>query len=93
MARVLLTWELGGGSGHIVNLRPFGHGLESAGHKVLAALRDLRKGAKLFNSKARRARERFLTPFLDGTYTVTIPEPCWEHYNEFHNPNHVAYPE
>ena len=56
MARVLLTWELGGGSGHIVNLRPFGHGLESAGHKVLAALRDLRKGAKLFNSKARRRK-------------------------------------
>ena len=23
MARVLLTWELGGGSGHFVNLRPF----------------------------------------------------------------------
>ena len=52
MARVLLTWELGGGSGHFVNLRPFVHGLEAAGHKVFAALRDLRKGAKLLDGKA-----------------------------------------
>ena len=39
MAKVLLTWELGGGSGHLVRLRALACGLEAAGHKVFAALR------------------------------------------------------
>jgi hypothetical protein len=47
MARVLLTWELGGGSGHFVNLRPIACGLGAAGHEVFAALRDLSKGPAL----------------------------------------------
>ena len=38
MAKVLLTWELGGGSGHFVNLHPFVWGLEAgARHGVRRA--------------------------------------------------------
>ena len=41
MARILLTWELGGGLGHLMNLRPLAEGLTRRGHRVVAALRDL----------------------------------------------------
>ena len=68
MARVLLTWELGGGSGHFVNLRPFVHGLEAAGHTVFATLRDLRKGAKTLDGKAnkRTVPDTFVLPPLSS---------------------------
>jgi UDP:flavonoid glycosyltransferase YjiC (YdhE family) len=41
MATVLLTWELGGGLGHLMNLRPVAAELLRRGHRVFAALRDL----------------------------------------------------
>jgi hypothetical protein len=41
MATILLAWELGGGLGHFMNLRPVADGLARRGHRVVAALRDL----------------------------------------------------
>ena len=41
MATILLTWELGGGLGHLMNLRPLMEELPKRGHRVIAALRDL----------------------------------------------------
>jgi UDP:flavonoid glycosyltransferase YjiC (YdhE family) len=41
MATILLTWELGGGMGHFVNLRALAGGLVAEGHRVFAALRDV----------------------------------------------------
>lgn len=41
MATVLLSWELGSGIGHLMNLRPIGAELIKRGHRVVAALRDL----------------------------------------------------
>ncbi len=41
MATILLAWELGGGLGHFMNLRPLAAGLVARGHRVTAALRDL----------------------------------------------------
>jgi UDP:flavonoid glycosyltransferase YjiC (YdhE family) len=41
MATILLTWELGGGLGHLMNLRPIATELPRRGHRVFAALRDL----------------------------------------------------
>ncbi len=64
MAKVLLTWELGGGSGHFVNLRPFACGLEAAGHKVFAALRDLGKGPDLLGGTV---------SFLQSPYKADVP--------------------
>jgi UDP:flavonoid glycosyltransferase YjiC (YdhE family) len=41
MATVLLTWELGGGIGHLMNLRPIGQELIKRGHRVIAAVKEL----------------------------------------------------
>jgi UDP:flavonoid glycosyltransferase YjiC (YdhE family) len=41
MATILLAWELGGGLGHFMNLRPLADGLARRGHRVVAVLRDL----------------------------------------------------
>ena len=41
MATILLAWELGGGLGHFMNLRPVAEGLARRGHRVVAVLRDL----------------------------------------------------
>jgi hypothetical protein len=41
MATILLAWELGGGLGHFMNLRPLMEELPRRGHRVIAALRDL----------------------------------------------------
>ncbi len=41
MATILLTWELGGGLGHVARLRSLGQALSRSGHRVVAALRDL----------------------------------------------------
>ena len=41
VARILFTWELGGGLGHLANMAPLAEGLAQAGHQVYVALRDL----------------------------------------------------
>ncbi|MGA2618302.1 MAG: hypothetical protein ABSF26_11875 [Thermoguttaceae bacterium] len=48
MATILLTWELGGGLGHFVNLLPLARGLRGRGHRVFAALRDLSQAEQVF---------------------------------------------
>jgi len=48
MGIVLLTWELGGGAGHLVNLLPLAKGLAATGHRVFAALRDLSQVNRVF---------------------------------------------
>jgi hypothetical protein len=48
MATIFLTWELGGGMGHLVNLAPLARGLRRAGHRVVAALRDLSRAERMF---------------------------------------------
>jgi hypothetical protein len=40
MSTILLTWELGRGLGHLVNLQPLAEGLLRRGHRIVAALRD-----------------------------------------------------
>ena len=42
MSRILLTWEMGGGYGHLVRLRAFAEPLIAAGHEVSFALHELR---------------------------------------------------
>jgi len=48
MATVLLTWELGGGMAHLVNLLPLARGLRERGHRVFAALRHLSSAETVF---------------------------------------------
>lgn len=44
-----MTWELGGGLGHITSLRRVGQELTARGHTVFAAVRDLRWAHKIFD--------------------------------------------
>jgi hypothetical protein len=48
MARVLLTWELGGGLGHLMNLRPLAVALAARGHRVFLAAGDLSRVPGVF---------------------------------------------
>jgi hypothetical protein len=41
MASILFSWELGGGIGHIVRLRPLAERLRQQGHKVWLASKDV----------------------------------------------------
>lgn len=41
MARILFTWELGGGMGHVAPYLPLAKGLRDKGHEVAFVLRDL----------------------------------------------------
>jgi hypothetical protein len=48
MATILITWELGGGSGHLVPLQPVADGLARRGHTVFAAVRDVARAGRVF---------------------------------------------
>jgi hypothetical protein len=48
MATVLLTWELGIGLGHLVNLLPLARDLSQRGHRVVAVLKNLLPAEKVF---------------------------------------------
>ena len=50
MGTALLTWELGAGLGHLVNLLPIAEGLKQRGHRVVAALKDLSRADRFFGS-------------------------------------------
>jgi UDP:flavonoid glycosyltransferase YjiC (YdhE family) len=49
MARILLTWELGGSMGHLQRLKTLGKVLIGRGHTVLLASRNLRLATQLFD--------------------------------------------
>jgi len=50
MVSILLAWELGGGLGHVTQLVPLAKGLQSAGHQVFVALRELPCAAGLLDN-------------------------------------------
>ncbi len=47
MARMLLTWELGAGLGHLVPLRQLAIALVSRGHEVFVAARDITRAGRV----------------------------------------------
>ncbi len=48
MSRVLFTWELGEGLGHVTSQRPLAAALQERGHKVVLAVRNVRSAATAF---------------------------------------------
>lgn len=50
LARILFTWELGAGFGHLARLRPLAESLSRAGHQIFLALRDLKHAATFFDT-------------------------------------------
>lgn len=52
MATVVVTWELGGGLGHLTRLLPLVRGLLDRGHRVVAAVRDLARVTRVYRDAA-----------------------------------------
>ena len=52
MATILVAWELGGGLGHVLSMRPLAEGLARRGHRVVAVLRDLSSARDLITDPA-----------------------------------------
>src|SRR5215207_9183305 len=65
VATILLAWELGGGSGHLMQLMPIARSLARRGHRVHAALRDLSKAPAVFGPGVVR--------FLQAPYKSSPP--------------------
>ncbi len=49
MSTIVLTWELGGGLGHILKMRPVAQALVQRGHRVVAILKDVVRGHYFFD--------------------------------------------
>lgn len=62
MSRILCAWELGGGAGHLHNLKVIGQALGGRGHEILFALRDLMPASR----------------FFDLTDTTLLQAPVWQ---------------
>src|SRR5687768_13672314 len=45
-----MTWELGGGLGHMVRLAPMARNMREAGHRVIVALRDVSRAKRIFEN-------------------------------------------
>ncbi len=61
MSRILFAWELGGGGGHLTNLRINRRALRARGHEVIFALRELARA----------------TRFFDLSETTLVQAPIW----------------
>lgn len=48
MATIFMSWELGGGLGHVVRLSTLARALAARGHRLVVALRDLAHAHRLF---------------------------------------------
>lgn len=72
MANVLLTWELGAGAGHCVNLAPVARHLCEQGHRVSIALRDVCLARKVFGELDVTLLQ---APFKLGRPSENIGEP------------------
>jgi hypothetical protein len=70
MAIILLTWELGGGRGHLGPLRQLAERLLSHGHRVFLASRDVVAAGDIF---AGLAVEVFAAPLLTATPGYSLP--------------------
>lgn len=68
MARILFTWELGGGMGHVAPYLPLIEGLRQQGHTVAFALRNLKFAESVLGS---RDIPYFQAPVMLGK---TLPE-------------------
>lgn len=72
MANVLLTWELGGGLGHLVNLRPLAKGLAQRGHRIFVALKELTRADHMLETEGLRYIQ---APFRTRPVTRRITPP------------------
>jgi hypothetical protein len=72
MGTILMTWELGAGAGHCVNLQPIAEALLARGHRVCVAARDVVTARSVFTGLA---IELFQAPFLIGVGPAPVARP------------------
>ena len=61
MSRILVAWELGGGAGHLTNLRIISRALRARGHEIVFALRELSR----------------VKGYFDLSDTTVVQAPIW----------------
>ena len=73
MAVILFAWELGGGMGHIMRIKPLVEDLLANGHRVFLALRDLSSAHVAFGGLGALLLQ---APSLHGYRSPPYPAPC-----------------
>jgi hypothetical protein len=70
MSIILLTWELGGGLGHLVNLLPLARGLSQRGNRVFAAIKTGRNARVGYSMLPTSVGPRVVLQILPKTTTM-----------------------
>lgn len=73
MSRILFTWELGAGMGHLATIRSIAVPLISAGHQVCVALRDLGRAHQFFGDLPVHFHQ---APFFQGIFPDSFHPPA-----------------
>lgn len=81
MARILFTWELGAGIGHIVRHRPLMKGLLDAGHEIWFAMRSLQHAEMILGD----LNIKFLQAPTNRHNTVDPKDPIYSYAHLLHN--------
>ena len=81
MATILLTWELGGGLGHLYPLQMLGGELAARGHCVVAAVRDASLASRVF----RESGVRFVQAPVKLKPSPNRIEPLTSYAHVLHN--------
>jgi len=55
VSTILYAWELGGGLGHVLRSLPLARKLAARGHRVIAALRELRRAGEMVDRRSATA--------------------------------------
>lgn len=71
---ILVTWEAGGGYGHLMRLKPIVEGLSERGHRVVLATRDLPASQRLFPTLPCLQAPHLNQPRLDYPHASTLAE-------------------
>ena len=77
MGRVLMTWELGGGLGHLQRLQPLAAELVARGNRVWVAVRDLSRAGEVYgrtNASLLQSPHKLRPPRDEIRPPVTFPQ-------------------
>lgn len=84
MKRILLTWEIGGGLGHIIPMRALAQQFLSMGHEVYIALMDLTHAASVFSGmNVKLLQAPYKTGFRSNPILPPMSFPQLLHNNGF----------
>lgn len=88
MPKILMGWELGGGTGHVARLLPIGRALRDCGHEVSLAIKNPNALAKLADPcefpwlkapPAKLVKRKSAEPFSAGSYADILAVRGFDH--------------